>query len=335
MTIVPARAVKGLRTPHPFIFFFTRAYSSYNMKTLIFLVSGIIFLAGCQKPSKEVFATHVVGTPVRVPLPAGFYADPSITGFRHNVYTQATIQVVSVPLRYEQAVPELDNMEAVGQKLVAKEPVAVDGVNGILCDVRFAVDGFNYRQWRLVLPEGINTVTVSGTFPVDQEKDISAPVRKALLAVKLDGKPDATVFAFQVRPAGGLKMAKIFEGPSVMYTGDGSWTNASIFSYSLLCGSTMAGPVSEPTDYAMQSFRQICSTCVIEGQDSLQVDGLNVREIWGLREDSVATRLKYEAIFFDSTVCFYLIGTTDEKHRDRLESFRATARNWHRKEKRA
>lgn len=304
------------------------------MKKLIYLILGISLLAGCRKPSKDIIATHVPGTSVRVPLPAGFYADPSITGFRHNVYKQATILVVSVPLPYTQAVTELDKMEAVGQKLISKEPVTAAGTQGILCRIRITAEGFNYHQWRLVLPEGDHTITVSGTFPVDQERDISTPVKKALLATKLDGKPDASAFAFQVQPVEELKLARIFEGPSVMYTGDGSWTNTSIFSYSLLCGSTISGPVDDLTDYTVKSFRQVCSTCVIDGQDSLQADGLKGREVWGMRKDPVATRLKYEAIFFDSTTCYYLIGTADAEYQDRLESFRTSARTWRRKGKR-
>jgi hypothetical protein len=304
------------------------------MRRIIRFLSIIVFVAGCKEPARVTQRALVRGTPVSVQLPAGFYADSTIAGFRHNVYN-ATILVMSFPIEYHQALVDMakDKLAAVGQKLISREDVNVNGADGILCKLYYQEQGMNFYQWRLIVPERGNTLTVNGTFTADQDKDISSAVRDALLTTQLDPawKPDTVSISFRVRPPAGLQLAKIFEGPSVIYTHDGSWTNDAIFSYSLLAGSNI-GVASQREVYAMKSFRQLCTTCVIEHQDTtLLVDGLPGVEMWGTRRDSMATRLKYQALLFDSARSYYLFGTADENHFDRLEDFRAAVRTWRRK----
>jgi hypothetical protein len=306
------------------------------MKRVICFLLVIVFIAGCRESDRVDKRVAVSGTPVSVQLPTGFYADPTIAGFRHTIYN-ATILVMSFPMEYHQALVDMakDKLAAVGQKLVSREDVKIEGAEGVLCKLYYEAQGINFYQWRLIVPEHGNTLTVNGTFTADQDKDISNTVRKALLTTRIDlvWKPDTTAISFRIRPPAGLKLAKVLEGPGVMYTSNGSWTNDAIFSYSLLAGSNADGVVNRQRSiYAQQSFRQLCSTCVIEQQDSgLVVDGLPGIEIWGRRADPMATRLKYQAVLFDSTRCYYLFGTADEKHFDRLKDFRAAARTWRRK----
>ncbi|MBT1708468.1 hypothetical protein KK062_09545 [Fulvivirgaceae bacterium PWU5] len=301
------------------------------MKRVISFLSIIVFVAGCKEPARVDKRVPVNGTPVSVQLPAGFYADPTIAGFRHNIYS-ATILVMSIPIEYHQALVDMakDKLAAVGQQLVSREDVKVNGAEGVLCKLYYEERGMNFYQWRLIVPERGNTLTVNGTFTADQDKEISGTVRDALLTTQVDPvwKPDTASISFRVRPPADLKLAKVFEGPSVMYTHDGSWTNDAIFSYSMLMGRN-AHAVDKKSIYALESFRQLCSTCIIEHQDStLVVDGLPGIEVWGTRTDSLATRLKYQAILFDSTMSYYVVGTADKAHADKLEDFRASVRTW-------
>lgn len=305
------------------------------MKTLVYFILAAFLFAGCNKDSpKDTVAARVPGTPVSMPLPKGYYADPNIAGFRHKVY-QATILVISAPVPYRDAVLALekDQLEAAGETLLSNETVTIDGTEGVLCNLSFQADGLNLHQWRLVLPDHGHTLTVNGTFTEGQDKEVSTDLKNALLSIKLSDKPDTSAIAFEIQPTKEMKLAKIFEGPAIMYTADGLWNNTSIFTYSFLCGSRVSEYIDSLSqiDYAVQSFQQICSTCAIDGQDSLKVDGLKGREIWGMRTDSLITRLKYEAILFDSTMCYYMIGTADKDNLSRLKDFRSSARSWKRK----
>lgn len=304
------------------------------MKHIIRFFTIIVFVAGCKEPARVSQRVLVRGTPVSVQLPTGFYADPTIAGFRHTVYN-ATILVMSIPMEYQQALIDMakDKLAAVGQKLISREDVKVHGAEGVLCKLYYEAQGMNFYQWRLIVPERGNTLTVNGTFTADHDKEISSTVRDALLTTRVDPawKPDTAAISFRVRPPADLMLAKVTEGPNIVYTHNGSWTNDAIFSYSLLVGSNTS-VVDQRLIYAMQSFRQLCSSCMIERQDTtLVADGLPGIEIWGKRADSVATRLKYQAIVFDSARTYYMMGTADEAHFDRLNDFRAAARTWRKK----
>jgi len=296
------------------------------------IVAVLISVMACKDKAATGTFTPVAGTRVSIQLPDGFYVSPG-NGFRHHKY-KAGIMVMSVPLSYEDALLDLtaEKLAAAQQTLKSSEEVSVDGVRGTLCKVYYSAQGFNFGQWRLVLPEDHNIVTVSGTFAVNHEKEVSDVLRHALLTLKMDqsAKADPAAVGFTIEPTEGLKLAKVLEGPSAVYTLDGAWTNASLFTYSVVCSTAprMDTLVGMPT-VAIDAFRQVCPGCQVERQDSLTVGGLPAREVWGTDGDST-TRLKYQALIADKSTYYFIVGTADEAHHDRLEDFRSTTRTWKR-----
>jgi hypothetical protein len=271
-------------------------------------------------------------------IPAGFYRDPQTTNvFIHNEY-EASIIVTSYPIAYEKAVRQFAKERFEGEdsrKLISSEEVKINGVKGLLYHTSLNIEGNNVKRWQLVLPEGSSTLAVLGTFIIDREKELSEPIRNMMLAAYMDNdwKPNMSLLDFTVEPAGELKLAKMLQGPSVMYTADGEWVNPSINACSFLCGTTESGFIDKQIEYAEHSFTQMCPRCEIDGQDSLTVDGLKTREIWGVEQDSLATRLRYEALVFDSLKCYYLVGLADKDNESRLKEFRSSVRTLKKKNK--
>ena len=301
----------------------------------IMTIAILISVMACKDKTATGTFTPVPGTRVSIQLPDGFFASPG-NGFRHHTY-KAGILVMSVPLPYKTALLDLtaEKLAAAQQTLKTAEDVTVDGVQGTLCKVYYSAQGSNFGQWRLVLPEDQNIVTVSGTFAVDHEKDVADKLKHALLTLKMDqaARPDPAVVGFTIAPTDDMKLAKVLEGPSAVYTLDGAWTHASLFTYSLMCSTAprMDTLVAMPT-VAMDAFRQVCPACDVEQQDSLTVDGLPVQEMWGTDGDSTA-RLKYQAVIADKSAYYFIVGTADEAHRDRLDDFRSVVRTWKKKAK--
>jgi hypothetical protein len=296
----------------------------------------ILALSAC-KETKRIVGEPMVGTPIRLQIPAGFYRESDQNTFFHKEY-DANIIVNSYPVSYETAVAQYSKEQfekAEGRKLISSEQVEINGVKGLLCQAGLNKEGYNFKRWQLVLPEGSGTLTVFGTFMIEQEKELSEPMRNMLLHAYLDTdwKPDMSQLDFTVEPAGELKLAKMLDGPSVMYTADGEWVNSSVRACSFLCGSNAGGRVENPVEYTEKTFLQICPHCEIAGQDSLTVNGLRGREIWGTEKDSLATRLKYEAVVFDSLQCYYFIGTVEKDSESWLKQFRSSVRTLKKKVK--
>jgi hypothetical protein len=299
---------------------------------LILLVSSVV--VACQQKERPVTKQSIAGTRVSLQPPKGFLADASIGGFRHAT-EQATIMVMSIPLPYEEAARELsaDRIKSLGQKLLSKEEVVVDHVKGVLCKINFQSMGMNFNQWKLVVPEETHTLTVNGTYLSSQDQQLSNTIREAVISSNFnkEWKPDLKSFTFEISPGSSLKLAKVLEGPSIVFTKDGLWTHQSIFSLSLLCASTTADTTLMKEDYAVESFLQLCPACSIEKQDTVRIDGLKGIEMWGTRKDSSQTRLKYEMLIFEGATCYIIVGTADHSDEETLQTFRSAARTWRKK----
>lgn len=309
------------------------------MKTHIFPLAmfALSCLVGCSsKELKKEYAV-VTGTPVSLKLPAEFTLDSTIAGFRHKDQT-ATIMVISLPKPFREAVNQLDSvkMKLAGQDLLSKEEVKVGDVNGILCYLSMLSQGTNFRQWMLILPDNQSTLTINGTFLWQDEKRFSDVVKKSLLTTLIDPNAgtDTTMLSFEFDTAE-LKLAKVLEGPSVLYTNDGVWSERSIADRSFFGSSSriQTNAFLSQSYYAEQYFQQMCSTCSIHDiRDSLRIDDLNSVELWGFIEDSTKT-LKYQAMLFDGDRFYVLIGTAAYDQEKNLEMFRAISRTFRRKGK--
>jgi hypothetical protein len=295
-------------------------------------------LVGClPKELKDEYAV-VKGTPVSLKLPAGFMPDSTIGGFRHKDQT-ATIMVISLPKPFEEAVDQLDKdkMKQAGQELLSKEEVKVGNAKGVLCYINMLSQGSNFLQWMLILPDRQSTViTVNGTFLWQDKEKFSSIVKKSLLTTSLDpdAGSDTNMLSFEFDTAD-LRLAKVLEGPSVLYTDDGEWSERSISDLSFYGSSSSIRKEAffSESYYAEQYFLQTCSICTIDDiKDSLKIDGLRSVELWGFTEDSTKT-LKYQAMVFDDTRYYVMIGTAARDKEKNLEIFREISRTFRRKGK--
>lgn len=298
------------------------------MKYCIGSIICLLLMAGCNNTHSDLVEKRVAGTPVTMELPSEFFADPSIVGFRHTL-SQATIMIASAPVSYAQALSDMgtEKLRAIGQSLLNTEDVTIHGLAGKLYKLAYQADGYNFVQWRLVLPQDKNILMVNGTFPADQEKKVSDLLKNVLLTTRLDSgwRPDANKLGFSIEPDSTFKLAKV-EGHAVVYTGDGAWTNESMADYSLFC-SYAPGSIDNKGEFTLENFSQFCEKCNLLGHDSLEVAGLKGNELWGTSTDSLGTHFKYEAILFDSTKYYVVLGTSAGKDEQKLNSFKYAVRH--------
>lgn len=300
------------------------------MKHNIVILICLLLTAACNNAGSGLVKKRVAGTPVTLELPSDFFADPSIVGFRHT-RSRATILIASAPVSYTQAVSDMssEKLNTIGQKLMAEEEVTINGTAGRLYKIAFQSEGNNLVQWRLVIPQHKNILTINGTFPADEEQKVSPLVKSSLLTTTIDPtwKPDPAILDFGIESNAIFKLAKV-EGRAAVYTADGAWTNESMANNSIFCSSAPSAGIINKDEFSIQNFRTFCTNCTITGQDSTAIATLKAKEIWGTSSDSTGTHLRYQAILFDSAKYYVVLGTSADTTTSRLTAFRNTVKHW-------
>lgn len=299
----------------------------------------VLFLTGCSgKKSQQRDYVQIPGTPVQIIPPEEFTLAPDMGGFKHNRLT-ASIMVQESPKDFK-TVSEGYSASAQtqqGGELLLSLPVVVDSMDAILCKTFRVSEGLNFVQWTLIMKTEEHVLTVISTYLKQNDRELSGPVKEALLTTRIGRKESASTnalaFVIHGEP---LKQAKVLQGPSVMFTGNGEWNDQSIFQLSFFAGPSIDNTIIERSeDFALGQLRTICADCKVEkdGIKKIVIDSLDGYEIVSYRNDSVTQshRLKYQVLLFEDTRYYLLVGTTSEHHKENLASFRAIANTFRRK----
>jgi hypothetical protein len=283
-------------------------------------------------------AMAIPGTPVSLCPPADFQIKVESGGFRH-VREAASIMVVEIPLPFEKAKEELtsDKLTVQAIELLTKDEITVKGLTGVLYKIRKPGTGENaIEQWVLLLPNGNTSVTINGTYlPKDREK-FSSCIKKSILSSSIDlsTKADTALLPFEILVKNSaLRLAKILQGPSGVYTVDGAWPPQTPDALSLFVGPSVPDPLLlHNKEVAISQLKQLCGNCRIhdDSVSAVVIDGLNGYEIVASSADNVrgVNILKYQVILFDGIRYFLLIGTSPDSHQQNLASFRETSRSF-------
>ncbi|AYB31922.1 hypothetical protein [Chryseolinea soli] len=294
----------------------------------------MLLAAGCLccSTKKEPLTFHLEGTPVRLVPPPGFKPAPALGGLQH-ASKRSAIMALELPSTFQEAAAEIvsDTLAKQGIRLLERQDVKIQNKTGVLYKIGRLTNGANIEQWMLLLPYDQATISVTGTYVKTDEKELAAGIKAALLSVQLDARATHAALPFSVRVKG-LRQAKVLPGPSVVYTEQGDWNNASLQSLSFFAGSSdrMIGWGAEET--ARSQFQEMCPTCMLAESSiaHVSVDSLDGVELWGY---TPAKKLKYEMVLFDTSKFFVMIGTADSLQAEMLAHYKEASRTFARKRK--
>jgi hypothetical protein len=299
----------------------------------------MLFVTGCSG-EKDQQREYVVipGTPVKIIPPEEFTLAPDMGGFKHNRLT-ASIMIQESPKDFK-TISESYSASAQtqqGGELLLSLPVVVDSTDAMLCKTFRISEGLNFVQWTLVMKLQDHAITVIGTYLKQNDRELSGKVKEALLTTRINkivkDSRNALAFTIEGEP---LRQAKVMQGPSIMFTESGEWSDRSIFQLSFFAGPSLENTLIERSpDFAIGQLRSICADCKVEkgGVKQISIDSLEGYEIVSYRTDSATNtqRLKYQVVLFEDTRYYLLAGTASERHEENLSTFRTIAHTFKRK----
>lgn len=301
-------------------------------------VIAVVLFAQCTQPKeKEVQPTQIPGTPVSLVPAKDFELVPEMGGFKHTS-SAASIMVIEIPKPYNVMVAEVsaEKMALQHMTLLSKDTLSVMGVHGLLYKTSRLTQGFTFKQWVLLLPHQGHALTVNGTYILEDEATLSEPIKQAVLSARVtESTPNTSLLKFTLQ-ADSLKLARILEGPSVIYTQSGTWNESSIFDLSFFAGpSSRYGTLDETQEFTLGQLKQVCTDCEVikNGINPITIDSLKGYEVLALSKDSagVVKRLKYQVVLFDSTRYFLMVGTSTKNSPHRIDMFKNISRSFRRK----
>ena len=308
-----------------------------GLHSIYFMV--MLFAAGCsEKKEQQRDYVQIPGTPVTIIPPEEFTLAPDLGGFKHNRLT-ASIMVQESPKDFKTVSSNYaDSVQAQqGGELLISLPVVVDSTEAMLYKTFRVSQGLNFVHWSLVMKTQNHVLTVISTYLKQNDRELSGRVKEALLTTRIEkkatSKNNILSFTIEGKP---LKQAKLLQGPSVMYTGNGEWNDQSIFQLSFFAGPSVDNTIIERSeDFVLGQLKNICADCKVEdnGITKVLIDSLAGYEIVSYRNDSVShlRRLKYQVVLFDDIRYYLLVGTTSERYEENLATFRTIAHTFKRK----
>lgn len=300
---------------------------------------AMLLVTGCSdKKAQQREYILVPGTMVKIIPPEEFTLAPDIGGFKHNRLT-ASIMVQESPKDFKTVSNGYTDSTLIkqGGQLLISIPVVVDSTDAMMYKTFRVSQGLNFVQWSLVMHVEDHVITVISSYLKQNDKELSGRVKEALLSTRIDKNTDykknLLSFTIQGEP---LKQAKLLQGPSIMFTESGEWSDQSIFQLSFFAGPSVENAIIERSpDFAMGQLRSICADCTVEknGLRQVSIDSLDGYEIVSYRTDSVTNtqRLKYQVVLFEDTRYYLLAGTASEHYQENLSTFRTIAHTFKRK----
>lgn len=160
---------------------------------------------------EEDALVRVPGTPYGLRPPPQFALADRFPGFQWKE-RQATIEVTELdtPFAKAQAGMTRDGLASKGMTLLGSEPVTVDGREMVLLHVAQSKDGTEFLKWMLAGGDGATTTVIVGAFPKASARELSEPVKRAVLTATRGNGDTRDLFeglSFTVTPTERLKVA--------------------------------------------------------------------------------------------------------------------------------
>lgn len=283
------------------------------MKSLIAfaLYTAFAFQATAAEEARPVKGTHVIVTP-----PAGFTAADRFPGYQSEE-TGASIMVTELPGPFEKVSAGMTEagFKTQGITLLNKNEVTFGTHKGLIFSLSQTAQGIDFRKWIGLFGDDKVTYLVTATFPEEADRELSEPLKKAVLAARITNEkidPFDGV-TFRIIPAKDMKIAKVL-GNSIILTKGGAFpANAEEIPLMVAAASgSVDMKVSERKDFAEARFRKTAKLekITIKSTESITVDGLEGFESIGEAEDAKTDTqmMIYQVVLFDPDGYFLIQG---------------------------
>jgi len=279
---------------------------------------------------------------VKLVCPTGFVRAEKFHGFMQRA-TAGSIMVARIPAPYSEIRRgfEPKTMLARGMRLNSKKPVKVDGVPGVLMSVSQRTPEAEFTKWMVVVGDEKRCVMLIATFPAALGDKLSAPLKKTILAAKLDESALASAqpkVGFSITPSKKLKPFRVVAamGKALAYTIEGKAHPDESGSPSFIAAPDISErAIPDKRGFATKRmFQQTHRTKVskIQWTKAISIDGLDGFESLANAQhgDPGQSLAIYQVILFTETSCF-----PAKDAEQWLPEFQAMARSFKRDKRRA
>jgi hypothetical protein len=279
-------------------------------------------------------------TDVMIRLPAGFVPATAFHGFQHpTMGSSFVLKTWNLPWAEKVAPFTREAFAATGRTMLGRETVEVAGRKGYLWELSLRRQGYDYKEWYLILDDGARTVGVTGIYPLLHQAVMSDKMKEAVLGLRI-GKPKVydpfAELPFTFTPVAPFALANRQKG-SLLYTEKGVVSGEDPGAPVFAIGSGTAKVKAR--DRRGFAFKRLKATTRIqrpktEKRAELTVAGLPAVEIVAKANDKQSDLpvVVYQLIVFDEGKYYAARGIAGAaKHAAAVEKFRAMARSLSRK----
>jgi hypothetical protein len=238
----------------------------------------------------DAAAVRVPGTRVSLEPPPGFDPAGRFPGFQQPD-TASSIMVTEIPGPFEKVSAGMtrEGLASRGMTLIDSKPATVAGAAaGLLLHVHQQAGEVLFAKWMVAFGDESASVLVTATFPEALAETLEAPLRRAVLSVRLarEGPADPLEgLPFRVDPGPALKVAS-HVGSSLTLTPDGSSGPLAAGAPRCIVGLSLTeADLTDLRAFAEGQARRTATlrdVRVLRGR-ALRVDG---REAWELEADA-------------------------------------------------
>ncbi len=279
---------------------------------------------------------------VKLVRPVGFDdADKLYYGFEQPS-TESWIRAVKMPwsISHTEQVFSPDSLRARGAILHSRESLEIGGKPAVLRNFTESEHGRDFEKWTLLIGDEEKTVTITAKFPKALQAQLSAPLRSAVLATKLDHAPPPTPgedLNFKIVGSPKLKAATGI-GKTITYTKDGTFPLQSLADPVFVAAPSLSKvTATDRREFALGrlSLTSVGRIRTIRSTESISIDGMDGFEsIAEVEHDSGASLILYQALLYDGDSYILMRGKVDVAEADEyLPEFKAMARSLTRKKR--
>lgn len=253
----------------------------------------------------------IPGTRVKLDRPAGFEKAESFAGFQ-RADDGASIMITELPAPYKICVSGFTNeakMAERGMKLISNVENKVGQFEGRLVELSQRAMGKEFHKWILIFGDTNFSEIVTATFPEDKTKELSGPMRKAVLSTIFDAGAAAPLqqkdLVFAVSNVPGLKLAARIQN-SLVFNESGelpkeklehtptTFVAAQSFSIGKL-------QIDDPASYAR---RRLLQSPEINAPQIISEGDINIAGLPGREILATAKSRSHEELFIYQTMLF-------------------------------
>lgn len=297
------------------------------MKTIKLALIVLSFLTYIQ-PSLAIVTGElksVHGTQIKLTKPDGFEDATNFSGFLDRK-TGSSIMVTEMPGAFTEVTAGFtaDGLKTKGMQLISKEELKFDSYPAVLINVSQSAGTREFKKWIFAFGSESKTVLITGSYPKEQEGEMSILLKNTLLSANWDKsieiKDLQADLTYNLPSTPDLKMAGRLQN-CLVYTPDGNIKNCSTFF--MVAQSISEIGVVDKSDFTYKRLLKIetIKDLKIKSQDDVVINDLPGREIiaTAITKKYHTPIMIYTLVLFGSKTYYIMQGQTPLEEASKYE----------------